>query len=121
MVYQLNQEQTLFIDTLTEMLRIFISKNTDYGSSYSVDDVVGVVIRLGDKLHRLKTLSKNGFQIMVKEESLRDTLMDIANYSAIAIMLMQKKNGKKKSSRSSNKQKLVQQSQDHFTSETRFS
>ena len=94
------------------MLKIFINKNIDYGASYNVDKIVGVVIRLGDTLQRLKTITRAGHQITVKEEKLRDTLMDIANYSAIALMFMHKENDKKKSSHSNHKQKLVQQGKD---------
>lgn len=106
----LSEDQKIFTDTLIEMLKTFINKNIDYGSSYAVDDVIGVIIRLGDKMQRLKTLNKHGYQIMVKEESLLDTLKDIANYAVIAQVLMHKKNGKKKGTNCNHKQKLIQQS-----------
>jgi hypothetical protein len=110
---RLSTDQKIFTDILAEMLKVFVNKNIDYGVSYSVDDVIGVIIRLGDKTHRLKTLSHNGYQIKVRSEKLRDTLMDLANYSVIALMLMQKRNVKKKSANRNNKQKLVQQSKNH--------
>lgn len=111
---RLSLDQSIFTDVLVEMLSIFTKKNIDYGASYNVDKIVGVVIRLGDKLQRLKTISKSGHQITVKEESLRDTLMDIANYSAIALMLMHKENVKKKSVNINNKQKFLQQGKNSY-------
>lgn len=42
-------------------------------------------IRLGDKLNRFKTLTKDGGQ-QVQEESIRDTLIDLANYAIMTVM-----------------------------------
>ena len=44
----------------------------------------------GDKIQRLMSIEKTGIT-MVKSESLRDTLIDLHNYSAMAIMLMDEK------------------------------
>ena len=43
-------------------------------------------IRLGDKLNRFKTLTKGQRYIVVKNESIRDTLLDLANYAIMTIM-----------------------------------
>ena len=43
----------------------------------------------GDKIQRLMSIEKTGIT-MVKSESLRDTLIDLHNYSAMAIMLLDK-------------------------------
>lgn len=67
--------------------QIFSDKNKDYGSSYDVDGIVGIVIRLGDKLKRLKNISENGYSIVVKDEGLNELLLDIANYCDIGLML----------------------------------
>jgi len=51
------------------------------------------LIRLSDKLERLKSLQKNEQQ--VKTESIEDTLMDLANYSIMTIVeLRNKKQGR---------------------------
>ena len=42
-------------------------------------------IRLGDKLSRFKTLTRNGNQ-KVQGESIRDTLIDLANYAIMTIV-----------------------------------
>lgn len=72
-----------YLNNLYEM------KNRDYGdsfhTSYLEEGMAMARIRLGDKLNRFKTLTK-GEQQMVNDESIRDTLMDLANYSIMAIM-----------------------------------
>ena len=42
---------------------------------------------MGDKINRLTSVTNNGINL-VKTESIRDTLIDLHNYSAMAIMLM---------------------------------
>ena len=44
-------------------------------------------LRVEDKLNRLKELVK-GSQQMVNDESIEDTLMDLANYSIMALIEM---------------------------------
>ena len=48
---------------------------------------MGVIVRLGDKIQRLLSVSKNGVTL-VDSESLRDTLIDLHNYAAMGVMLM---------------------------------
>ena len=45
-------------------------------------------IRLGDKFSRFKTLTQSGGQ-QVADESIRDTLMDLANYAIMTILEME--------------------------------
>ena len=40
---------------------------------------------LGDKLARFKSLTKSGVQ-EVKDESIRDTLIDLANYAIMTVL-----------------------------------
>lgn len=42
-------------------------------------------IRLGDKLARFKSLTKSEVQ-EVKDESIRDTLIDLANYAIMTVL-----------------------------------
>ena len=48
--------------------------------------VVGVLVRMNDKLKRSLSITASGIKL-VDNESLRDTLIDLHNYSAMAIML----------------------------------
>jgi hypothetical protein len=73
-----------------EGLELFEKKNADYGDAFANYGPVGVIVRLGDKIQRLSSVSKNGVTL-VNNESLRDTLIDLHNYAAMAIMLMDEK------------------------------
>jgi hypothetical protein len=44
-------------------------------------------MRIEDKIQRSLSISKNGI-VMVSDEGLRDTLLDLHNYAAMAIMLL---------------------------------
>jgi hypothetical protein len=70
-----------------EALELFRRKNHDYGDAFADYDVVGVLVRLGDKVKRCQSISKTGIQL-VDGEKMRDTLIDMHNYAAMAIMLM---------------------------------
>jgi hypothetical protein len=67
-----------------EGLELFIKKNADYGSSYKQYGLIGVLVRLQDKINRALHITQHG--IHVKDESLRDTLIDLHNYAAMALM-----------------------------------
>lgn len=73
-----------------EALKLFSKKNNDYGDAFATYGVVGVLVRIGDKISRLSNINKKGIQL-VDDESIRDTLIDLHNYSAMAIMLMDEK------------------------------
>ena len=45
---------------------------------------------MGDKISRLNSVTKNGI-VMVNSESIRDTLIDLHNYAAMAVMLLDEK------------------------------
>jgi len=81
-------------DVLNELARIHTAKNNDYGDSFSMlfkeFGMMSSLIRLSDKLERLKSLQKNEQQ--VKTESIEDTLMDLANYSIMTIVELRKNN-----------------------------
>tara|TARA_B100001094_G_scaffold310416_1_gene345018 strand:+ start:5735 stop:5944 length:210 start_codon:yes stop_codon:yes gene_type:complete len=66
---------------------MFEKKNKDYGDAFAAYGPVGVVVRIGDKVQRLASISKTQVTL-VKDESLRDTLMDLANYASMAVMLL---------------------------------
>lgn len=71
---------------------IYKSKNSDYGNSFSKQfeeyGLVSSAIRLEDKFLRFKNLIKNEAQ--VKEESVEDTLLDLANYAIMSVMELRK-------------------------------
>ena len=70
-----------------EGLSLFTRKNQDYGDAFATYGTIGVLVRLGDKIHRLQSISSRGINL-VEDEKLRDTLIDLHNYAGMAIMLM---------------------------------
>ena len=70
-----------------EGLKLFEKKNKDYGDAFAKYGTIGVLIRMGDKISRLQSITNNGITL-VDDEQIRDTLIDLHNYSAMAIMLL---------------------------------
>ena len=77
-----------------EAYDLFCKKNQDYGDAFATYGPVGVIVRIGDKINRLHSITKNGIAV-VNTESIRDTLIDLHNYAAMAIMLLDEKKEKK--------------------------
>ena len=73
-----------------EGLELFKRKNADYGDAFANYGPIGVLIRMGDKIQRLVSITDREVAL-VNDESLRDTLIDLHNYSAMAVMLMDEK------------------------------
>jgi|TARA_B100001142_G_scaffold327752_1_gene386148 hypothetical protein len=73
----------------SECKKIFEKKNKDYGDAFAKHGTVGVLVRISDKMSRFANISKNGLHISVSDETLRDTLMDLHNYAAMALMCME--------------------------------
>lgn len=69
-----------------ELLQTFVDKNADYGNSFesSLEEygLIAALIRMDDKMGRLRTLIKS--EAKVKDESISDTLRDLSNYALMA-------------------------------------
>ena len=78
-------------DICTELNELYAKKNADYGDSYHLtyleEGMAMARIRLTDKLQRFKKLTRDGGQL-VNDESVRDTLIDMANYCIMTAMEM---------------------------------
>lgn len=70
-----------------EGLELFTKKNIDYGDAFAKFGIIGVLMRIEDKIQRSLSITKNGAHL-VNDESIRDTLLDLHNYSAMALMLL---------------------------------
>lgn len=72
-----------------ELQELYHRKNLDYGDSFHLsfleEGLAMPRIRLGDKYLRFKTLT-SGEKQRVSDESVRDTLIDLSNYSIMTIM-----------------------------------
>lgn len=82
-----------FMDITTNMAKTYAAKNHDYGNSFeqSLDKfgLLAAVVRMGDKMNRIESLSKK--EAEVKDESIKDTLLDLANYAIMAVMWLNRK------------------------------
>ena len=70
-----------------EALELFTKKNIDYGDAFAKYGVIGVLMRIEDKLQRSMSITKNGVNL-ISDEGIRDTLIDLHNYSAMALMVL---------------------------------
>lgn len=68
-------------------LELFTKKNIDYGDAFAKYGVIGVLMRIEDKIQRSLSITKNGVNL-INDESIRDTLIDLHNYAAMALMLL---------------------------------
>tara|TARA_R110002012_G_scaffold47210_3_gene123930 strand:- start:191 stop:451 length:261 start_codon:yes stop_codon:yes gene_type:complete len=73
-----------------EGLELFKKKNQDYGDAFAEYGPIGVLIRMGDKIKRLQSIDKNQITL-VNDEKIRDTLIDLHNYAAMALILLDEK------------------------------
>lgn len=85
------QEHKEVCDNLNE---IYEQKNRAYGNSfgdtYKDLGIISAVTRISDKFNRLKTLAKDS-SIHQVDESIADTLLDMANYCIMTYMEMNRK------------------------------
>jgi len=76
---------------IEELKKIYKKKNHDYGNSfhkiYKRFGLLSSIIRLSDKLERLETLLTKPSKV---DESIRDTLIDLANYAILTIIEIDK-------------------------------
>ena len=70
-----------------EALELFTRKNQDYGDAFAKFGIIGVLMRIEDKIQRSISITKNG-TTLVNEEGIKDTLLDLHNYAAMGIMLL---------------------------------
>jgi hypothetical protein len=88
---------TAFLELLGEMQRLHESKSADYGSEddplanvrsgadfVDIEPWRGCMVRIADKVQRLRTFCRTGKLV---HEGVRDTLLDLAAYSLLAIVL----------------------------------
>ena len=72
---------------------LYERKNHDYGDSFHetfVEEGLAMArIRLSDKLNRFKKLSHRPESQLVKDESIKDTLLDLANYALMTVLEME--------------------------------
>jgi hypothetical protein len=70
----------------SDALELFKKKNADYGDAFAKFGLIGVLMRIEDKIQRSLSISKSNITL-VDNEGLRDTLIDLHNYAAMALMV----------------------------------
>ena len=85
-----------FLSICREMADLYDAKNWDYGDSFGKRfaewGMTMPCIRLTDKLNRLCSLTKNSSQ-RVQDESIEDTLKDLATYSIMTLIELRREKG----------------------------
>lgn len=81
-----------FRDITNSMIQTYQAKNQDYGNSFEKSlykfGLVASIIRLSDKMNRIESLSQT--KARVKDESIEDTLLDLANYAIMTVIWLRK-------------------------------
>lgn len=90
------QDTDMFALFLAEELALYKKKRQDYGP-YPINEtgVVGLMVRIHDKVHRVMNLSEGGKKMGVSDERLEDTLKDIANYANMGLLQLEHERIKK--------------------------
>lgn len=86
-----------FIAVLEEVKQLHLKKSLDYGADedalmnirdsadiINVEPWAGAVLRISDKMHRLRSFFRRG---VVEFDGIEDTLLDMCSYSAIALVM----------------------------------
>lgn len=79
----------LFSQTTTQMAKIYEQKNHDYGNSFAKarHEIPNYTLgKLYDKVSRLISLMGRGEKAKVSDESIEDTLLDLANYAVMELV-----------------------------------
>ena len=82
-------------DICNELNDVYARKNSDYGNSFGDTfdklGIISAVTRISDKYNRLVSLcTKSEEERKVKDESITDTLLDMANYCIMTVIEMHK-------------------------------
>ena len=83
-----SRAEVTFRNVTEQLCTLYLEKNERYGDSFHKQFIeyglLCPVIRLSDKLERVKTLLKKGYDC--GDETIEDTLKDLANYAIMTLM-----------------------------------
>ena len=85
---EIKPKEVIHQEVCQELHNTYRRKNHDYGDSFATlrqEYPNAILIRLGDKYNRLKALM-SGEVAQVKDESIDDTLLDLANYCILELV-----------------------------------
>jgi hypothetical protein len=75
------------IQIQSNALELFKKKNQDYGDAFAKFGIIGILMRIEDKIQRAISVDKNKVTL-VNDETIKDTLLDLHNYAAMGLMLL---------------------------------
>jgi hypothetical protein len=88
-----------FKDIVDQMFSLYHRKNADYGDSFAKSfekfGMQSTLMRLTDKYNRLESLTTGNNVRLVENESIEDTLLDIANYAIMTLIAIRDQARKK--------------------------
>ena len=88
----INNKYERHTEICKELNQIYIDKNIAYGDSFGKTfknlGMISAVTRISDKFNRLVALS-TGAENNVKDETIEDTLLDLANYAIMTLIEME--------------------------------
>ncbi len=95
-----NEQLIAFCESTSRgILNLMERKNNDYtggespfanfeqSSDFGVDPIVGLSVRMGDKMKRIQTFCKNG-KLSVTNEGVEDAYKDLIGYSLLALAML---------------------------------
>ena len=80
------KEKEDFVSILEKIRVLRLQKSCDYGTSWKVFGLNGILYQVRSKFVRIMNLTEGNKD--PKHESLRDSFMDLANYSIMAVQLI---------------------------------
>jgi hypothetical protein len=94
--YEQSEKRRTFKEITDNMLQLYKDKNEDYGDSFRKvreEYPHAIIIRLMDKLGRLKSLYKG--EVNIKDEGIENVLIDMANYCVMEMVEREVENATK--------------------------
>lgn len=89
---ELDSSVEQFMSITQDMAKIYAAKNHDYGNSFDKSlgrfGIVASIVRMEDKMNRIESLTNK--EAKVNDESVKDTLLDLANYAIMTVMWLDK-------------------------------
>lgn len=83
----MNNRVEQMIKIQSNALELFKKKNQDYGDAFAKFGIIGILMRIEDKIQRAISVDKNKVTL-VNDETIKDTLIDLHNYAAMGLMLL---------------------------------
>jgi hypothetical protein len=88
-LFYFNDIETINNNTVERCRNIFKKKNEDYGNAFLDFGLIGILVRMCDKINRISNLKQKNKAPEVIDENIDDTFLDLFNYSVLALCLIE--------------------------------